>query len=929
MGSYKKLLLNTIGILTLAVTVATMGSDGRVAQAENIFDPVRPGGFPASAPFGPGIETSTAFHFLQPIAVPSGDPSKFDPDLLNYLTVDICALTTNGCDPVAKFTSPQIRITSTGGYGSFYIVNWDTSKASFNSKRTYRVSVLLIDTVLGSVDLTPTMYSSFGRTWPIKFMIEKDPKLRILASASAGKNLWQVADDLRTELGICGDPLKQLLLDNYPNADLEQVTEVVNGVCQEVELFPTTKIADKATRDALAFYDTSTGQMVFAGDTNLLKNLKVNDVLVSREGPSAPYGYLRKVTSIRKSRGFYTLQTVQAKFTEAIKRATLQTSGPLEPADADQSQGFASEGRSAEFDVGKSIPFSRHIDVTIDLNGGDDELGGSGTINVVGDVEIQAGYNIGAGIELCKTPPFACADRVEAWMGFIQKSSLHVTGKFDGHLHKEFKYPIEMSPIFFMIGPIPVWLVPEVNVIVGLDGTAHVDFEFNAAAQSTVKPYIKWTEDDGWKDLTAFAPLSNSFLNAKFAGNAELEGYAKLDAALLLYGVIGPSMDGSLGIVGEAKTNESPFWKISGHVKAGIGLRSVFSELFDIDAHEDFLDETFLIKAADKLPPEFSNVRSGAIPVDVGKPVYLGPRTSPTSLQGYYEVRDPDGPSIPNVVATSADGQNIGLNPTFSTPGLRNIKITATDSDNLSSSISLAIDVRNSAPILTVTPSALEVGASEQLFITARAYDPEDGFLPCSRLTWTVTSPDTKTVKSSNLSCAAAIVFNVQGPRNVEVSAKDSFGTTFTRSVTINVGPPPSNRKPVIDLDSFKIFAATGHRSSNCVTGISCEVPDDSLLYNGANDVIGDYHAPLTMQMDVSDPEGDPFIVHWFCQTGDQFAPIIYDGEGFPTCEPLYSATQPIYVYASISLPGGLGSDGEIVLGYSPIYQFSMLQIVR
>ena len=83
------------------------------------------------------------------------------------------------------------------------------------------------------------------------------------------------------------------------------------------------------------------------------------------------------------------------------------------------------------------------------------------------------------------------------------------------------------------------------------------------------------------------------------------------------------------------------------------------------------------------------------------------------------------------------------------------------------------------------------------------------------------------------------------------------------------------------------------------------------------------------MQMDVSDPEGDPFIVHWFCQTGDQFAPIIYDGEGFPTCEPLYSATQPIYVYASISLPGGLGSDGEIVLGYSPIYQFSMLQIVR
>ena len=74
------------------------------------------------------------------------------------------------------------------------------------------------------------MYSSFGRTWPIKFMIEKDPKLRILASASAGKNLWQVADDLRTELGICGDPLKQLLLELGQVILNDRVGEVIVAV---------------------------------------------------------------------------------------------------------------------------------------------------------------------------------------------------------------------------------------------------------------------------------------------------------------------------------------------------------------------------------------------------------------------------------------------------------------------------------------------------------------------------------------------------------------------------------------------------------------------------------------------------------------------------------------------------------------------------
>ena len=76
MGSYKKSLLNLIGILSLVITVATMEPYGPVANAENIFDPSGFGTVPAPAPFGPGLEASTAFHFLQPIAVPSGDPSK-------------------------------------------------------------------------------------------------------------------------------------------------------------------------------------------------------------------------------------------------------------------------------------------------------------------------------------------------------------------------------------------------------------------------------------------------------------------------------------------------------------------------------------------------------------------------------------------------------------------------------------------------------------------------------------------------------------------------------------------------------------------------------------------------------------------------------------------------------------------------------------
>ena len=110
---------------------------------------------------------------------------------------------------------------------------------------TYRVRVVVADLELGSIDLAPPQYGSFGRTWPIKFLIEKDAELKTQILAAAGMSLWEVADDLRSEFGLCDDELRQLLLAFYPDASDEQIAEVVNGVCQEVILQPNTKIVDK------------------------------------------------------------------------------------------------------------------------------------------------------------------------------------------------------------------------------------------------------------------------------------------------------------------------------------------------------------------------------------------------------------------------------------------------------------------------------------------------------------------------------------------------------------------------------------------------------------------------------------------------------------------------------------------------------------
>ena len=236
------------------------------------------------------FNTPGEFRFITPIAPNPHDMSAdFDADLLPYLTVNICKVNGSECMPVASFTSTTSpdRIRIENKQGKFFIVNWTTGPG-FDNTPDYRISVEVPGEPLGSVDLPPSAYRQWGRTWPIKFIVEKDPELRIRLLSASGLSLWEIADILRSELGICDDELSSYLLSTYPGATAEQVSEVVSGVCQIVEIPRTTKVADAATRNALSFFDPATGRMWFTAETSVLKQLNVSDVLVSKPSGAAP-----------------------------------------------------------------------------------------------------------------------------------------------------------------------------------------------------------------------------------------------------------------------------------------------------------------------------------------------------------------------------------------------------------------------------------------------------------------------------------------------------------------------------------------------------------------------------------------------------------------------------------------------------------------
>mgnify|MGYP000856162349 FL=1 len=130
---------------------------------------------------------------------------------------------------------------------------------------------------------------------------------------------------------------------------------------------------------------------------------------------------------------------------------------------------------------------------------------------------------------------------------------------------------------------------------------------------------------------------------------------------------------------------------------------------------------------------------------------------------------------------------------TFTSVGQRTITVKATYAGNVTQRTFTA-NVVNSAPTIAFTggPTAYQ---GEAYALTANVQDINDAGTTglCSRMTWTVTAPDTLTPTSG---CQVAVTFGTQGARTVTATTTDADGLRTTRSTTLNVQPPPPNPYP-------------------------------------------------------------------------------------------------------------------------------------
>lgn len=668
----------------------------------------------------------------------------------------------------------------------------------------------------------------------------------------------------------------------------------------------TTKVAAEATRDALESYDPATGELRFAADTPTLQDLEPGDVLVSEPAAAAPGGLLRKVESVRREGGEVVVETTQANLTDAVTQGQLTAQGDLKAEQVVSALGNL-PGVTASFrgdtagmpHVGTGDGYEFHVgfdEVALDIGAGDVNV----AVVLNGELYFNAGWKIDLGIEPCLEVPPVCVDRFEAYVGVTERLKVSFSGEANAKLTKEVSVATYyFKPLVFFIGPVPVVVVPSIEVFVGAEGSVSLRFAYGLTEEANARVGAKWTDDGGWQDITGFGVSLAQQDSFQVDATMGAHAYARAVASLKFYDVAGPALGLRLGVEFDAEVPRDPILLVRGSIQGYVAFLVDLPVLGTLSEHKKVVfDEAFDLARSPNQPPRFSGVASGDVSVEVGRPVVLGPRGG--SLQGYFDVSDPEGGDLKIVAVSDKDG-TIPLTYTFKTTGRRDVVVTATDPHGATASISLALVAVSSPPIVSVSHSGDAV-VNVPYIITAGAYDPVGGTLLCSAITWSVAAPDVL----SGGGCEATVTFKSQGPRQVVVTATNTYGTSTTEVITLTVGPEPEDKPPVIT--SFHIRAAEGPQRLGegpadiyaCPTGYYCEVPPDAVLWNGQARYLEDYVGPLYLEVEATDDNGAPLTVTWTCSAGGSSAPVPYEGEGVYSCNPFFPG-QTIVVSVSVS----------------------------
>ncbi len=542
----------------------------------------------------------------------------------------------------------------------------------------------------------------------------------------------------------------------------------------EVVIPATTKVLDKTAQAALETVQPNS--LTFAGS----QPIATGDVVVSAPTINAPNGFLRKVTAVRNENGKTILETRQASLNQAIKEGSVLIEKELSSADIQAAQlthgvrmvapGVALTPRASN----TTFSFDK---VIYDKDG--DEKTTNDQVKLTGMLDLKINFVLDAAIHLFEANHFL------AKAIFTEKSNLTLKGKENWAVDKKITVAtIRFSPIDFSIGPVPVHMRPIITLEVGIKGSVGGEVDVSVTQTFVATAGVEYRGE--WRNLS---DLTNNFSidSSTLKFEASTKAYADLKFSLLFYELVEVFIRPEVFVRLDAQYPRKPFLKLEGGFGADAG---VAVSLLDIEYSSTIFQRTFPIgQSANNAPT-----------IGLELPA-TGDLNRPTRLIAFAnDSEDGSNLSINWTSSLSSDGP-VGtgreINKAFTTPGVRTLTVTTTDSDGASISQSKTINIVNTAPKIYIsepsTDSVIYKDSSYTFVVNAEDINEPNDQLACSGVTWT---SSVLTDAFPKIGCNIDAVFSSVGTRTLTMVATDPQGLTNSKTVSINVLPTPANQLP-------------------------------------------------------------------------------------------------------------------------------------
>jgi formylglycine-generating enzyme required for sulfatase activity len=334
----------------------------------------------------------------------------------------------------------------------------------------------------------------------------------------------------------------------------------------------------------------------FSQMTPELALVDVGDVVVAGVTPNTPYGFLRLVTALNTPGGQVVLTTVQATLEDAIEQGELHVSQSLSPDMVVGTNALPGVRLIQNPQLEKSWHHQLVDVILFDADGfpstTDDQVRANGSITLTLD------FDFNLAVQNFSLQHLAFTTSVE------ENASLEITAAvFAAEIDKEVTLAShELGQITVPVGPVPVVIIPEVSLVVGLDGQVYVGISTSVAQRLNVSAGAHyrggaWGVHESLETGFTYSPPDPT-------ASMEMKGYLGPELALKLYGVAGPYARVQSFAQLQVDLFADPWWQLWGGLELPVGVKvEVLGDtLADYDVTA--LDQRWLLAQAQDEPPD-------------------------------------------------------------------------------------------------------------------------------------------------------------------------------------------------------------------------------------------------------------------------------------------------------------------------------------